>query len=206
MEPAPRDQPGQGQTQGRYAAPWLAIGLVALVASISSLGNGFAYDDIHAIVRNDRIHSLASPWQFFTHTYWPPGKYVGGSTLYRPLSSLGFALQWAIGSGSPLVFHITNLMLYLAGCLAVFWFLTLLLPLRAAWIAAALFAAHPVHVEAVANCVGQGELWVALFAVLAAGLFVRRVVARWETGPVTRFTPVRTACLAKDNIQFSQAC
>ena len=28
MEPDPPGPAGQGQTQGRYAAPWLAIGLV----------------------------------------------------------------------------------------------------------------------------------------------------------------------------------
>jgi hypothetical protein len=76
-----------------------------------------------------------------------------------------------------------------------------LLPLQIAWLSAALFAAHPVHVEAVGNCVGQGELWVVLFVVLAAALFLEGR----ETGPLSN--PSRNkiygcyalACLAKDN-------
>ena len=44
---------------------------------------------------------------------------------------------------------------------------------------AALFAVHPVHVEATANVVGQGELWMTLFVLLAcpAYLDVRRTGA-----------------------------
>ena len=40
--------------------------------------------------------------------------------------------------------------------------------------AAALFAVHPVHVEAVANVVGQSELLVALFMIPAVTLYIRR--------------------------------
>jgi len=201
MEPDPPMPTEGGQTQGFRLAPWLGIALIALAASVTSLGNGFAYDDIHAILRNERVHSLAAPWEFFTHTYWPPGKYVGGSTLYRPVTTIGFALQWVLGEGGPHLFHFTNVLLYVACCLLVFRLMRRLLPLQLAWLVAALFAAHPVHVEAVGNCVGQGELWVVLFMVLAAALFLEGR----EDGPLSNrsrnqiYGCYALACLAKDN-------
>jgi hypothetical protein len=200
MEPDSPAPPHGGQTQGLRIVPWLAIALVALAGSVSSLGNGFAYDDIHAIVRNERVHSLAEPLQFFTRTYWPP-RLVGGSTLYRPVTALAFALQWVAGGGSPRVFHVTNVVLYLTVCLLVFWLMSIVLPFRVAWLAAALFAAHPVHVEAVANSVGQGELWVVLFTVLATALFlqgrVRGVLSTRRQIAISICYAL--ACLAKDN-------
>ena len=48
-----------------------------------------------------------------------------------------------------------------------------LLPAWAAWLGAALFAVHPLHVEAVANVVGQSELLAALFMFLALLVFLR---------------------------------
>ncbi|MGH7669285.1 MAG: tetratricopeptide repeat protein, partial [Gemmatimonadaceae bacterium] len=90
----------------------------------------------------------------------------------RPLTILGFAVQWAVGHGAPLIFHVVNVVLYMAVCVAVLWLLLGVLPSVPAWIAAALFAVHPVHVEAVGNVVGQSELTVALLLTLAMGLYV----------------------------------
>lgn len=190
-----------GQTQGFLWLPWLGVAAVAFAASITSLGNGFAYDDIHAIVRNERVHTLAAPWQFFTETYWPPGKYIGGSTLYRPITSLGFAIQWVLGGGHPFLFHVVNLCLYIAACLAAYWLFSLMLPLSYAWLAGALFAAHPVHVEAVGNCVGQGELWVILFMLIGAGVFIAgRTGGTLSARDRNRvYLCYALACLAKDN-------
>jgi hypothetical protein len=60
----------------------------------------------------------------------------------------------------------------MALCVAVFWLLTGVLPSAPAWIASALFAIHPVHVEAVANVVGQSELTVGLLLTLAMGIYI----------------------------------
>jgi len=184
----------------RWLAPVLVAG-VALAASVTSLGNGFAYDDVHAIQDNERLHSLRDPARFFTETYWPPGKFAGGSTLYRPVTSLTFALQWAIGHGSPAVFHAVNVLLYLAVCLALWRVAAVLLPPVAAAAAAALFAAHPVHVEAVGNTVGQSELWTSLFCLLAVAAYVRGRNGRGldDRARLAIYGCFALACLTKDN-------
>ena len=92
------------------AIPLLVV--LALAASASSLGNGFAYDDTWIISSNTRIHSLAEWWRFFGQSYWPP---TYQQALYRPLTILAFAVEWAIGGGRPWPFHLANVLLYV-GC------------------------------------------------------------------------------------------
>lgn len=159
-----------------------------------------------AIVQDDaRVHTLAEPWRAFTRTYWPPGPDEGGGKLYRPLGSLAFAAQWVAGGGSPAVFHALNLLLYVAVTLAVWALARRLVSPPAAAVAAALFAVHPVHVEASANVVGQLEL-------LAGLALVGCTVAwlRWRDGHTGREPPrpllgavvalgFAAGCLAKDN-------
>lgn len=153
---------------------WLALALsiavLALLASVTSLGNGFAYDDRWIIVENENVHSLHQAWRLFDETYWPN---IRGAALYRPLTILLYAVQWSVGGGSPLVFHAVNVTVYVAVSVLVLWLALQCLPRTAAWVVAALFAVHPVHVEAVGNVVGQAELWTALVMVGAVGLYVR---------------------------------
>ena len=168
----------------RVAAAWrslaprtqwslLVVSLLLLVGLSSGIGvhNGFTYDDVEVIQRNAEIHTLRHWWAFFAHSYWP--RAYGGDG-YRPLTMLAFATQWVIGDGASWIFHATNIVLYGAVTIAVFWLSSLLLPKGAAWLVAALFAVHPVHVEAVASTVGQSELWVALLLVPAMAIYLRR--------------------------------
>jgi hypothetical protein len=147
-----------------------SIAALALLASATSLGNGFAYDDRFIILENKRAHSLSAPWQLFGETYWPN---IRGAALYRPLTILLYAAEWVAGGGSPLVYHVVNVALYAAVSVLVLWLALQVLPRGAAWAAAALFAVHPVHVEAVGNVVGQAELWTAVAMVGAVGLYLR---------------------------------
>ena len=160
-----------GADDPRHWAPMaISIALLALLASVTSLGNGFAYDDRWIIVENARAHSLHAPWKFFAETYWPN---IRGAALYRPLTIMLYAAQWTLGGGSPLIFHIVSVALYAMVSVLVFWLALQILPRPAAWVAAALFAVHPVHVEAVGNVVGQAELWTALLMIGAVALYVR---------------------------------
>jgi hypothetical protein len=153
---------------------WLlpaTVALLALAACITSLGHDFTYDDRYVIMMNERVHSLRGFWRFFAQSYWPP-KFGGDG--YRPIVILLFALQWVAGGGAPWVFHLVNIVLAVATALAVYWMALALLPEIGAWLAAALFAVHPVHVEVTGNMVGQAELLVGLSLAVGMGLYLRR--------------------------------
>ena len=179
--PAPLPDP-------RWGVLALAVALLALTASATSLRNGFTYDDRWIIADNDRVHELRALWRYFEESYWPM---KNGAGLYRPLVVLAYGVQWTLGAGSPFVFHLVNVLLAAACAVAVFWVLGFLVPTRVAWLAAALFAVHPVHVEAVANVVGQAELWAALVLLSAVGLYLRD---RRE-GPMRRQTGMTIVAL-----------
>jgi tetratricopeptide (TPR) repeat protein len=159
-------------TRGTWWAIALAIAILALGASWSSLGNGFAYDDAFVVVNDaQRMHTLTGWWREFASTYWlSEGRQPGDG--YRPLTILAFKLQWVLGDGKPVVFHAVSVALHTVTAVLVFWLACGALPTAAAALAAAFYAVHPVHVEAVANVVGQSELLVAPLVILAVGLYV----------------------------------
>ncbi len=146
--------------------------LVALVAISTgrAVGNGFAFDDIPIVVENAQVHQLAPPWVYAQQSYWPP-KNLGDA--YRPWTVWWLALQWAAAQGAPWIFHLVSLALTAALAFAVYCLARALVPEPAALAGAALFAVHPVHVEATANVVGQAEIWMTLFVVLATLVYVR---------------------------------
>jgi protein O-mannosyl-transferase len=153
---------------------WLfpaTVALLALAACITSIGHDFTYDDRYAILMNPRVHSARTIWKFFGQSYWPPN--FGGDG-YRPIVLTMFAVEWVIGNGAAWVFHLTNILLAVATALSVYWLALALLPVTGAWLAAALFAVHPVHVEVTGNMVGQAELVVGLCAALGVGVYLRR--------------------------------
>ena len=151
--------------------PGATLALLAFAATITTIGHDFTYDDRGVIFENERVHALAHLPRLFLETYWP-AKYGGDG--YRPVVMALFAMQWAAGGGAPWIFHLANIVLAVATTLAVFWCAAAILPAFGAWVAAALFAVHPVHVEVTGNVVGQSELIVALCLLTSVGLYLRR--------------------------------
>jgi hypothetical protein len=143
---------------------------VALAASIAGLWNGFTLDDVILIADDPLLHSLSDPIKLLTSAYWrlPPA-----DTLWRPLGMVSFATQWAIGGGSPIVFHLVSVLAYLVVCRLVLAVARQVAPRGPALIAALIFAVHPVHVESVGNVVGQLELWVAIALLAAIFMYIR---------------------------------
>src|SRR5262245_46302846 len=94
-------------------------------------------------------------------------------SYYRPILALSFALDFLVGGGSPLPFHLTNILLHGLVSAVLFRFLTMLGSTRtAAFALAAVFTVHPVHVHAVAWIPGRNDLILALLALLTAMTFL----------------------------------
>jgi hypothetical protein len=123
------------------------------------LGNGFAYDDVAVIQLDTRVHSLSNALMFVVEGYWADTDLA----LYRPLTTLSFALDWSISDGNPAWFLFVNSLWNAAACALVLLFLGRFTTPAAAAAGALFFAVHPVHVEAVANIVGRAELMAATF-------------------------------------------
>jgi hypothetical protein len=147
---------------------------LALAAMGASLRNRWAQDEPPLIQNNATIHQWSGLVSGFAGPYWPPPS-TGG--LYRPLARSAATLQWMLGGGRAWPFHLGDLLLYVTLVLTVWGLARELLTPTQAWIAAALFAVHPVHAEAVALSVDQGELITGIAAALGALLYLR-----WRSG------------------------
>ncbi len=139
------------------AAPATAAGLSGGLLYAITLGGTYVYDDIPFILHDARLHNPITWGRLWIEPY-----HQGVDILYRPLTQLSFALQYAIHADRVWMFHAVNVILHMAVCALVAEIARRMGGIKVAWVAGLLFAAHPVHVEAVANLVGRSELLCAI--------------------------------------------
>lgn len=146
--------------------PALAVALVAVILYTPTLGHGFAFDDAQEVVRNDHIRSLSNLRSMFAGGAWEGAGQE--NPIYRPLTTLTYAVNHAVHGLAPFGYHLGNVLLH-----ALVSALVLVVGVRAglsrstAAVAALVFAVHPVHVEAVANVAGRKDVLVTLFVLLS---------------------------------------
>lgn len=164
----------------------VAVVLAALVPYLSALGDGFAFDDAGLILRSESVRAFDLP-VLLGADYWA-GFDDRHSGLYRPLTSLSFAVDYRLGGGTPVVFHATNLLLHAACALLALELFAGLVGRGAALAGALLFAVHPAHSEAVIAIAGRADLLstLCLLAALERSLAARRREGRgwWWSAPL----------------------
>ena len=186
--------PGVMDKHGRTRRAWIALLVVlAVLPFIRTLGFGYVMDEIPAIRSNPIVHgweSLLDVWRF---GYGSPDQPFEG--LYRPVTMFLFAIVWNATGGWPVWFHFLALVLHAVATILVWRLLARGLGPVAAWLAAAWFAVHPLHVEAVANVANNSEILVGIWG-LALVLFLLRVREK-TTGPTLADAAIAGAlCLA----------
>jgi tetratricopeptide (TPR) repeat protein len=175
--------------------------LLALVVYANTVPNGFTVDDEWIVQKNPLIRGFARLPELISSGYWAARHTSGG--LWRPFTMATYTLNYVMGGLEPSAFHTVNLFLH-AGVtlLATLLLLRLTASRGVAILGGALFAVHPIHVEAVAGVVGRAELLscggvlVALLAHARAGVTGGSARRGWSALALAAFA---LAVFSKEN-------
>jgi tetratricopeptide (TPR) repeat protein len=148
-------------------------GFLALLVYLNSLPNDFVVDDRPQIVDNAFLRRPDGLRKIFTTDVWAFfGQEVAGS-YYRPLMHSAFYAGWRLFHQNATGYRAVNLLLHACISMLLFWWLRRLRATEGvAGVAAALFAVHPVHVEAVAWISALPDLLCSLFFLLGFTLYL----------------------------------
>lgn len=136
--------------------------VIGLVFYANTYDHGYVIDDDGVIANNVWVHEgVKGVWKILSNNSFA-GAYIKVATKepfsggrYRPLSVAFFAVEYNIFGDSPHAMHLVNLCFYILLLLTLFYFLDEFLckdmPSGSdiAFIAALLFAIHPIHTEVV---------------------------------------------------------
>jgi tetratricopeptide (TPR) repeat protein len=156
------------------------ICLLILVAGglyLNSIGNLFTNWDDGMIYQNSTIRNLnwATVQKIFAYEK---------ATTYQPIRMLSYAVDYHFWRLNPVGYHITNILFYILTCVMVFFVLRQLSTNlrervspdsheRVGIFGSLLFAAHPVHVEAVTWLAARKEVLQGFFFFLAFYLYFK---------------------------------
>ena len=141
-----------------------AIFLLIIVAYLPALNAGYIWDDDDYYTENVLLESVEGLWQIWTRPTWIP--------QYYPVTHTSLWIDYQLWGENPAGSHAVNILLH-AGSAVLLWRILRRLRLPAAWLAAALFALHPVHVESVAWITQRKNTLSGLFYLSAALVLVR---------------------------------
>ena len=159
------------------------VALIVLVIALyaNTLGAPFQWDEQPLIEENPIIRDLG----YFLEPS-RASEYLGyDSFIRRYFSYVTFALNYAIhGTGVP-GYHLVNIAIHVGSALTLFWLVTLLMGTTVlretrlagrdhpfAFLAAALYASHPVQTEAVTYIFQRHALLVGLLYMLSIALYL----------------------------------
>ena len=126
--------------------------LLTLVAYSMALQGklGFVWDDARHVTENRSLRSAAGLRDIWITSLFPRAENVARVTpQYYPLTHTTYWLEYHLWGADPMGYHIVNVALHGIGAVLL-WLILRQLSVPGAWLAAAIFAVHPVHAESVA--------------------------------------------------------
>jgi Flp pilus assembly protein TadD len=140
------------------------IVLLVVLAYLPVLRNGFIWDDDSYVTENTTLHDLNGLRRIWFE--------VGAVPQYYPMVHSTFWLEYHFWGLNPIGFHLNNVLLHAMGAVLL-WQVLRRLQIRGAWLAAAIFALHPVEVESVSWVTERKNVLSAVFYFAAALAYFR---------------------------------
>jgi protein O-mannosyl-transferase len=149
------------------AAAMLAAIVFACYAN--SLGNGFVFDDEFLVPAYSRAWSFSHLVQTLLDSY-------------RPVRNASYAIDFFIWGGRPFGFHLTNVLIHAANAVLVFFLIRrFAVKARTAFLAALIFAVHPIQTDSVSYVSGRRDILFALFYLAAFHAYLSYRASRSRT-------------------------
>ena len=156
---------------GTSALPLGAMAGVTLIivtvflAYLPSISGGFILDDNLLLTENQLIKASDGLYKFWCTTeatdYWP----VANTTLW---------IEWRLWGMHPTGYRVTNLILHVAETLLV-WLILRKLSIPGAFLAAMIFAVHPVNVESVSWIAQRKDMLAVLFFLVSIYCYLKNI-------------------------------
>jgi protein O-mannosyl-transferase len=162
----------------------LALVLLAFGVRAQGLFAGFVFDDAFGIQAR-----AAANWSRLSSFFTTDQSSLFGSNFYRPVLSIWYELWFLLCGTHAAAWHLVSILLHVACTLLVFRLALRMTeapfppqhanrgragdPGFTAWLAAALFAVHPAHVEAISWASAMGDPLLTCFMLLSVLAFVR---------------------------------
>lgn len=154
----------------RGMAVWQRAVLLAAAVAVAYypvVHAGFVWDDGAALHDNAFLRSLRGLWLI-----WTTNGRIPNESHYWPVLYTVYWTEFQLWGLNPLGYHVVNVLVHAANAVLLGLLLTRL-RVGSAWMAAALFALHPVNVETVAWIHGGKGAWAGLFCLASAYCFFR---------------------------------
>lgn len=161
----------------------LSIAMIAFLTYVRILGYLFTATDTLTLIETSRVQSPKDLIGILTQPLMAGTQFSEATRVYRPISSLSYALDYFVWRLNPFGYHLTDLTLHMLVSVFAFllmWFLTGGRK-GIAWVSAAVFTSHPILVESVPAIARRQDIIAALFLVLSLIMFLN-VAARARRG------------------------
>jgi len=127
---------GANNTRRSLVLGTASLFLLVVVAYLPAFRGEFIWDDALVIFKNPLVTGRFNLLSIWFHTDFP-------------LSMVAFWLEWLVWGKTPAGYHVVNVLLHAFGAFLV-WRVLARLKIPGCWLAAALFALHPVSAASVA--------------------------------------------------------
>ncbi len=178
----------------RPGLPEVLLSILTVCVYARSLTLGFVYDD-HGLFDNPFILS----WKNVLKAFNEDTSLEHASNFYRPLTALWQGLVYKLAATSPIGWHLSAILLYTLCVVLVFRLSVSLLNNRGlAMLAAAVFALHPAHVEAVTWVSDSADPLLTALVLFSALAFLRWLRSGSPVWWATSWLLAAACCFVKE--------